>query len=77
MQSMRTKLQVVFVRRISLIAVAFSFAFMVGCSRCEECDYQGSSETICETEFDSPDQYEDAISDREGQGASCTSTGGF
>ncbi|MCF8464722.1 MAG: hypothetical protein K9G41_07770 [Flavobacteriales bacterium] len=74
---MRTKLQVVFVKRISLFAVAMSLIILTGCSRCEECQYQGSSETICETEFDNPDQYEDAIADRESQGASCTSTGGF
>jgi hypothetical protein len=77
MQSTRMKPQEVFVKRISLISVAFGLVVLAGCSRCEECDYQGSSETICETEFDNPDQYEDAISDREAQGASCASTGGF
>ena len=77
MLSMLMKLQGVFVKRISLFCVALSLAFLVGCSRCEECDYQGGSETICETEFDTPEQYQDAIADKEGQGASCTSTGGF
>jgi len=71
------KLQGVFVKKISLFGVALSLAFLVGCSRCEECQFQGASETICETEFDSPDQYDDAIADKEGQGATCTSTGGF
>ena len=49
----------------------------VGCSRCEECQVNGTSETICETEFDNADQYEDAIADREAGGATCTATGGF
>ena len=65
-------------RRISRLLVAIvATLFFEGCSRCEECQLQGSSETICETEFDNPDQYEDAIADREAQGASCTSSGGF
>lgn len=50
---------------------------LAGCARCEECKLQGASETICETEFDSPNQFENAIADRESQGATCTATGGF
>ncbi|MBL4585770.1 MAG: hypothetical protein JKX84_01735 [Flavobacteriales bacterium] len=48
-----------------------------GCGKCEECDLNGSVETICETEFDSTEQYQDAIADREIAGASCSATGGI
>ena len=48
-----------------------------GCTRCQECTLNGSTETICETEFDNSQQYEDAIADRESLGATCTSSGGF
>jgi hypothetical protein len=67
----------VFVKINSVLAFGLIALVFAGCSRCEECQLQGGSETICETEFDNPDQYEDAIADREIQGASCTSTGGF
>ena len=71
------KPQEVFVKRISLFLIGLTVVGLSACSRCEECQDQGSTETICETEFDNPDQYEDAIADREAQGAVCTSTGGF
>ena len=71
------KLQEVFVKKIKTIYFGLFIVMFASCSRCEECQLQGNSETICETEFDNPDQYEDAIADREAQGASCTSTGGF
>lgn len=77
MQLTRMKLREVLAKRISLIGIGVSMLIISGCSRCEECQYQGSSETICESEFDTPDQYDDAVSDRESQGAQCTSTGGF
>jgi len=77
MQLTLMKLQEVLVKRISLVGIGISILVTSGCSRCEECQYQGSSETICESEFDTPDQYDDAVSDRESQGAQCTSTGGF
>lgn len=50
---------------------------LVGCSRCQDCELNGATETICETEFDNAAQYEDAVSDREADGATCTSSGGF
>lgn len=55
-----------------LLAVALN-----GCSRCENCTLNNNTETLCESEFDSVDQYEDAIADLEAQGATCTTTGGF
>ena len=62
--------------KLSIVGV-FVVMTLIGCSQCEECELNGSSETICETEFDSTDQYQDAIADLEASGASCTSTGGF
>ncbi|MFM1876778.1 MAG: hypothetical protein RL266_2515 [Bacteroidota bacterium] len=60
-----------------LMVILGSSIALGGCSQCEECELNGSSETICETEFDSTEQYQDAIADREAAGASCTATGGF
>ena len=34
---------------------------LVGCSQCQECTQNNTTETICDTEFDSAQQYEDAI----------------
>ncbi|MCB9191558.1 MAG: hypothetical protein H6603_05285 [Flavobacteriales bacterium] len=62
--------------KLILIALVFGLG-LVGCSRCEDCELNGNTETICETEFDSSNQYEDAIADREAAGAVCTSSGGF
>ncbi len=60
------------------LSVFFSLClFMVGCSTCEDCDLNGNTETLCETEFDSPEQYQDAIADQEAQGAICSATGGI
>lgn len=61
----------------TFIVAGFCLVLTVGCSRCEECVQNGNSETICETEFDSTDQYEDAIADQEANGATCTVTGAF
>ncbi|MCF8277276.1 MAG: hypothetical protein K9J17_11130 [Flavobacteriales bacterium] len=63
-------------RTWGLIVVVVSIS-LVGCGKCEECELNNSSETICETEFDNTDQYQDAIADREAAGATCTSKGGF
>lgn len=60
--------------------LAFAVVFVMactGCSQCQECTVNSNTETICETEFDSSQQYEEAIADREASGATCTSTGGF
>jgi len=59
------------------VLFALGFLLFIGCSKCEECDLSGSVETICETEFDSPEEYQDAIADREIAGANCSSTGGI
>ncbi len=63
--------------KIIILLGLFALFALTGCSRCEECELNSSTETICETEFDSTNQYEDAIADREANGATCTSTGGF
>lgn len=50
----------------------------IGCGRCVECAYDaGGSETICETEFDSAAQFNQAVDQAELSGATCTSTGGI
>jgi hypothetical protein len=67
----------VFVNKLKLFLALAAFGSLVGCSRCQECSHATSSETICETEFDNSNQYEDAIADAEANGASCISTGGF
>ena len=71
------KLQEVFVKKIRIVYLGLFVLALAGCSRCEECKLQGSSETVCETEFDSSLQYENAIADLESQGATCTASGGF
>jgi hypothetical protein len=53
-------------------------ALLMGCGRCVECVYDsGGSETICESEFDSSVQYNQAVDHAETRGATCTSTGGL
>lgn len=59
-----------------VLAIVFVSA-LTGCSRCQDCEQNNSTETICETEFDNAEQYEDAIADAEADGAVCVSTGGF
>lgn len=68
--------QTVFVNRLIFISI-IACAGLVGCTRCEDCELNGATETICETEFDNPNQYENAIADREALGATCTASGGF
>ncbi|MBI1288188.1 MAG: hypothetical protein GC178_11500 [Flavobacteriales bacterium] len=60
-----------------LMAATVSGVLFAGCNRCQECTVNNNTETICETEFDNSQQYEDAIADREAAGATCTSSGGF
>lgn len=70
-------LKVVFANKLgSVLAFALIFT-LAGCSRCQDCEQNGSTETICETEFDNTEQYEDAIADAEADGAVCVSSGGF
>jgi hypothetical protein len=62
-------------RHLALIPLVF---LLIGCGRCQECSYpSGGAETICETEFDSPAQYDLAIDAAEAGGASCVAKGGF
>lgn len=62
---------------VSRVAVPALLVLLVGCTRCEDCTLNGNTETICETEFDSPAQYEDAVADREADGAQCVTSGGY
>ena len=68
-----------FVKNNSTLVVLFSLGLaFVGCGRCQECKYDaGGSETLCETEFDTPSQYEAAIDEAESNGAQCTASGGI
>ena len=66
------------VNRFFICVMCVGLLLLTSCSRCEECEaVNGGTETICETEFDNSSQYEDAIADREADGATCTATGGF
>lgn len=70
-------LMVVFANKLG-VGIAFVFLLVLsGCSRCQDCEQNNSTETICETEFDNSEQYEDAIADAEADGAVCVSSGGF
>lgn len=64
------------VNKFSLLILLLS-GFLGGCSRCEECTKGSNTETICDTEFDDAQQYEDAIADREAAGAVCSASSGF
>lgn len=67
------KLQVASVNRSKLsVGMLLILATFTSCSRCEDCELAGNTERLCETEFDSQDQYENAIDDREASGATCT-----
>jgi len=76
--SVSTKSKVVSVRNeLKLLVVSLMLLF-TACGRCVECVYDaGGSETICESEFDSPSLYDLAIDNAEASGATCTSTGGL
>jgi hypothetical protein len=69
----------VFVKNNSTLVVLFALGLaFIGCGRCQECKYDaGGSETLCETEFDTPSQYEAAIDEAESNGAQCTASGGI
>lgn len=75
--STRMKSKAVFANKAYRVSAVALVILTAGCSRCEECVQNGNSETICETEFDSTDQYEDAIADQEANGATCTASGAF
>lgn len=73
-----TKSKVASVRNeFKLVALSLMLLF-TACGRCVECVYDaGGTETICESEFDSPALYDLAIDNAETSGATCTSTGGL
>ena len=70
------KLPVGRVNRLTFLPVMALLVLAV-CSQCQDCELNGVTETICETEFDNSDQYQGAIDDQEAPGAICTSSGGF
>jgi hypothetical protein len=43
----------------------------VSCTKCEDCEFNGNTERLCEQDFDSPDQYQAAINAQEASGADC------
>lgn len=59
------------------LMVAFGLIAFSSCTQCQECVSGSSSETLCESEFDSPEQYRLAIDNLEAQGADCTAKGLF
>lgn len=56
----------------TIMIMLFSLGLFSSCSQCEDCELNGTTERICDTEFDNPDQYQNAIDDREAAGATCT-----
>lgn len=66
------KQQVVRVNRLFLTGILGLLLSASSCTRCEDCELNGSVERICESEFDNANQYDDAIADREADGATCT-----
>jgi len=76
--SANTVHKVVSVRTDRRILMLAGLVLFIGCGRCVECVYDsGGSETICESEFDSPALYNLAVDNAEASGATCTSTGGL
>ena len=69
------KMPEVSVNKLALLALAVVALGMSACTQCEDCELNGNTERICETEFDNPDQYYDAIADKEAGGATCTAVG--
>ena len=63
--------------KINILLIAVFGLFVAGCGKCEDCELNGNTETICESDFDNTDQYEGALADQEADGATCTSVGGF
>lgn len=54
-----------------LLTMLISVSLM-SCSQCVDCELNGNIERLCDTEFDNPDQYQNAIDDREAAGATCS-----
>lgn len=66
-----TEMQEVNVNKWCVILLGFGL-MLASCSQCVDCELNGTTERLCDTEFDSPDQYQNAIDDREAFGATCT-----
>ena len=66
----RTEMREVSVNKL-LFGMFISISLM-SCSQCVDCELNGSTERLCDTEFDNPDQYQNAIDDREAAGAVCS-----
>jgi len=66
------KQKAVHVNRFFLVGILALSVSVSSCTRCEDCELSGTIERICESEFDNPNQYDDAIADREADGATCT-----
>jgi hypothetical protein len=65
------KMQEVSANKIFICLIALS-TFLISCSQCQDCELNGNTERICDTEFDNQDQFQNAIDDREAAGATCT-----
>ena len=52
-----------------LLGIAFIFA---SCNKCQDCSYEGlQTEEVCQDDFDSKDDYNDAIDILESAGWEC------
>lgn len=66
----RTEMREVSVNKL-LFGMMLSIS-LISCSQCVDCELNGNTERLCDTEFDNPDQYQNAVDDREAAGATCT-----
>ena len=53
-----------------LLLVAIAFAF-TACNKCQDCDCYDETEEICKSDFDSNDDYNEAIAALELLGCDC------
>lgn len=49
-------------------------AAFTSCTKCQDCEFNGNTERLCEQDFDSPDQYQQAINAQEASGAECVAS---
>lgn len=64
-------------RPLPIVIVSALVFALASCTQCQECVNGSSRETLCESEFDTPEQYRLAIDNLEAQGADCTAKGLF
>ena len=60
-------------KKINLLFVGlalFAFSF-TSCKKCQDCECFGDTEEVCEDDFDSKSEYDDAITILEAFGCSC------